>query len=268
MISASHNPWYDNGIKFFAPGGSKLGDRVQDEIQARFDARWGTEIEAIPTVVDAHDIAAESHVDSVVASLEGRSLAGLVVVADAANGAAYDVAHRALIRLGADVTMLHAAPDGTNINDGCGSTHPESLQAAVVERGADLGVAFDGDADRLLAVDADGRLIDGDQIIAMCALDAKARGGLAGDAVVVTVMTNLGFRRAMDDAGIHIVDTKVGDRHVLEALDAGGYSLGGEQSGHVIFRELASTGDGLLTAVQLLDIVAPRAPTRRWPMRR
>ena len=145
-----------------------------------------------------------------------------------------------------------------NINDGCGSTHPESLQAAVVERGADLGVAFDGGADRLLAVDADGRLIDGDQIIAMCALDAKARGGLAGDAVVVTVMTNLGFRRAMDDAGIHIVDTKVGDRHVLEALDAGGYSLGGEQSGHVIFRELASTGDGLLTAVQLLDIVARR----------
>lgn len=258
MISASHNPWYDNGIKFFAPGGSKLGDRVQDEIQARFDALRGTEIEAIPTVVDAHDTATESHVESIVASLEGRSLAGLVVVADAANGAAYDVAHRALTRLGADVTMLHAAPDGTNINDGCGSTHPESLQAAVVERGADLGVAFDGDADRLLAVDADGRLIDGDQIIAMCALDAKARGRLAGDAVVVTVMTNLGFRRAMDDAGIHIVDTKVGDRHVLEALDAGGYSLGGEQSGHVIFRELASTGDGLLTAVQLLDIVARR----------
>jgi phosphoglucosamine mutase len=258
MISASHNPWYDNGIKFFAPGGSKLGDRVQDEIQARFDALRGSEIEAVPTVVDAHDTAAESHVESVVASLEGRSLAGLVVVADAANGAAHDVAHRALTRLGADVTMLHAAPDGTNINDGCGSTHPASLQAAVVERGADLGVAFDGDADRLLAVDADGRLIDGDQIIAMCALDAKARGRLAGDAVVVTVMTNLGFRRAMDDAGIHIVDTKVGDRHVLEALDAGGYSLGGEQSGHVIFRELASTGDGLLTAVQLLDIVARR----------
>ncbi|NDH88555.1 MAG: phosphoglucosamine mutase, partial [Actinobacteria bacterium] len=207
MISASHNPWYDNGIKFFAPGGSKLGDRVQDEIQARFDALLGAEIEASPTIVDAHDTAAESHVERVVASLEGRSLTGLVVVADAANGAAYDVAHRALTRLGADVTMLHAAPNGTNINDGCGSTHPASLQAAVVERGADLGVAFDGDADRLLAVDADGRLIDGDQIIALCALDAKARGRLAGDAVVVTVMTNLGFRRAMHDAGIHIVDT-------------------------------------------------------------
>lgn len=255
MISASHNPWYDNGIKFFAPGGSKLSDRVQDDIQARFEALLSADVDAAPTVVDGHEEGAEAHVDAVVASLDGRDLSGLKVVADAANGAASDVAGRALARLGADVVMIHASPNGTNINDACGSTHPESLQAAVVEHGADLGVAFDGDADRLLAVDGGGSLVDGDQIIAMCALDAKARGRLAGDAVVVTVMTNLGFRRSMDTAGIHIVDTKVGDRYVLEALDAGGYSIGGEQSGHVIFRELASTGDGLLTAVQLLDVV-------------
>ena len=255
MISASHNPWHDNGIKFFAPGGSKLSDRVQDEIQTRFEALLSVEVDAAPTVVDGHEEAAEAHVEAVVASLDGRDLSGLKVVADAANGAASEVAGRALARLGADVVMIHASPDGTNINDACGSTHPESLQAAVVEHGADLGVAFDGDADRLLAVDGRGTLVDGDQIIAMCALDAKARGRLAGDAVVVTVMTNLGFRRSMDAAGIHIVDTKVGDRYVLEALDAGGYSIGGEQSGHVIFRELASTGDGLLTAVQLLDVV-------------
>ena len=174
MISASHNPWYDNGIKFFALGGSSsvIGCRTRSRPVSTRHA--GTEIEAIPTVVDAHDIAAESHVDSVVD--EGRSLVGLVVVADAANGAAYDVAHRALIRLGADVTMLHAAPDGTNINDGAGRPIQNRCRP-LSSSAADLGVAFDA-VDRL-AVDADGRLIDGDQIIAMCALDAKARGCLA-----------------------------------------------------------------------------------------
>ena len=258
MISASHNPWHDNGIKFFAPGGSKLGDAIQDRIQARFEEilAAGAPADASPAVADDHAAAADAHVAAVVASLEGRRLDGLRVVVDAANGAAFEVAPDALGRLGADVILIHAAPNGTNINDGCGSTHLESLQAAVVEHGADLGVAFDGDADRLLAVDGAGLFVDGDQIIAMCALDAKARGTLADDAVVVTVMTNLGFRRSMDAAGIEIVDTKVGDRYVLEALDARQLSLGGEQSGHVIFRELASTGDGLLTAAQLLDVVA------------
>ncbi|GJM39144.1 MAG: phosphoglucosamine mutase [Acidimicrobiales bacterium] len=256
MVSASHNPWHDNGIKFFAPGGSKLGDAVQDRIQARFDellAAADTPTEGTPT--DRHADAVERHVAAVVASLDGRSLVGLRVVADAANGAASTVAGAVFERLGADVTVIHADPDGRNINDECGSTHPASLQAAVLDHGADLGVAFDGDADRLVAVDAAGEIVDGDQIIAVCALDRHERGVLTGDAVVVTVMTNLGFRRSMEAAGIHIIDTKVGDRYVLEALDAGGYSLGGEQSGHVIFRELASTGDGVLSAVQLLDVV-------------
>lgn len=257
MVSASHNPWHDNGIKFFAPGGAKLGDRVQDRVQARFDellAAGDTPVDG--TGQERHTEAVERHVAAVVASLDGRSLDGLRVVADCANGAASTVAGAVFDRLGADVTVIHAEPDGRNINDECGSTHPASLQAAVREAGADSGVAFDGDADRLVAVDGDGDIVDGDQIIAICALDQHERGVLAGDAVVVTVMTNLGFRRAMDASGIHIIDTRVGDRYVLEALDAGGYSLGGEQSGHVIFRELASTGDGVLSAVQLLDVVA------------
>lgn len=151
--------------------------------------------------------------------------------------------------------MLHAEPDGTNINTACGSTHPEDLQAAVVASGADAGLAFDGDADRVLAVDHTGRLVDGDHLIAICAVDRKGRGALVDDTVVVTVMTNLGFRLAMEDHGITVVETAVGDRYVLEALEAGGWSLGGEQSGHVIFPELATTGDGLLTGVQVLAAV-------------
>jgi len=257
MISASHNPWHDNGVKFFAPGGVKLGDAVQDRIQGRFEALYARgSVAGTGSVTDAHERAAAAHVDAVIASLDGRRLDGLRVVVDAANGAASEIAPWALAALGADLTVIHAQPDGTNINDGCGSTHPASLQAAVLEHSADLGIAFDGDADRLLAVTGDGVLVDGDQIIAICALDAKQRGVLTGDAVVVTVMTNLGFRRSMAAAGIEVVDTQVGDRYVLEALDRQGLSLGGEQSGHVIFRELASTGDGLLTAVQLLGVVA------------
>jgi len=255
-VSASHNPWHDNGIKFFAPGGVKLSDDIQDRIQVRFDELLiAAETPTVAAGEDRHRDAVERHVAAVVASLDGRSLAGLRVVVDVANGAAFTVAAEVFDRLGADVDVIHAHPDGHNINDACGSTHPADLQAAVRDRGADLGVAFDGDADRLVAVDASGALIDGDQIIAICALDRHARGVLTGDAVVVTVMTNLGFRRSMDAAGIHVIDTKVGDRYVLEALDAGGYSLGGEQSGHVIFRDLASTGDGVLSAVQLLDVV-------------
>ncbi|MBX3287061.1 MAG: phosphoglucosamine mutase, partial [Actinobacteria bacterium] len=172
-----------------------------------------------------------------------------------ANGAVSGLAADVLGAPGAEVTAVHDAPDGTNINDGCGSTHPEDLQAAVVAAGADVGLAFDGDADRVLAVDGDGALVDGDQIIALCAIDLHERGRLAHDTVVVTVMSNLGFRTAMAARGIAVVDTAVGDRYVLEALDAGGFSLGGEQSGHVIFRELASTGDGLLTGLVLLDVV-------------
>jgi phosphoglucosamine mutase len=256
MISASHNPWHDNGVKFFTAAGAKLDDDVQQRIQVRFDdLRTSGGAPTAATGRDAGTEAAERHVAFLVASLDGRTLAGLRVVADTANGAAFAVAAQTFERLGAEVRILHAEPDGRNINDSCGSNHPASLQAAVVEYGADLGVGFDGDADRLVAVDATGEIVDGDQIIAVCALDRHEQGRLTGDAVVVTVMTNLGFRRSMAAAGIEVVDTPVGDRHVLEALDRRGLSLGGEQSGHVIFRDLASTGDGVLSAVQLLDVV-------------
>ena len=177
------------------------------------------------------------------------------MVLDCANGAASEVAPEVFRSLGAEVHVLHDLPDGQNINHGCGSTHPAELQAAVVDRGADVGLAFDGDADRVLAVDASGNLVDGDQLIALCALDRQAAGRLPEDTVVVTVMANLGFRQAMRDAGIVLVETDVGDRFVLEALEKGGWSLGGEQSGHLIFRDLATTGDGILTGLQVLDVM-------------
>lgn len=256
VISASHNPWADNGVKFFAPGGRKLSDDLQARVQARFDALLPGETPVAPAdVTDRHVEAVAMHVDSVVASIAPGRLDGLRVVVDAANGAASTVAGAALDRLGAEAIVRNADPDGRNINDHCGSTHPAELQEAVVAEGADLGVAFDGDADRLVAVDHKGGLVDGDFIIAICALDRHRRGVLTDDAVVVTVMANLGFRRAMTAAGIEIVETAVGDRYVLEALDDRGLSLGGEQSGHVIFHDLAPTGDGLLSAVQLLDVV-------------
>jgi phosphoglucosamine mutase len=191
----------------------------------------------------------------VVDSIGGRRLDGLSVVADCAHGSASAWAGPVLKRLGARVTIINDEPDGTNINDRCGSTHPDGLADAVKAQEADLGLAFDGDADRVLAVDDQGTLLDGDFIMAICARDRHERGALVDDAVVVTVMANLGFRQAMDAAGINVIETAVGDRYVLEALAAGGYSLGGEQSGHVIFPEIASTGDGLLTAVQMLDVV-------------
>jgi phosphoglucosamine mutase len=197
----------------------------------------------------------ERYARGLIDALEGRQLDGLKVVIDCANGAASVLAPLVLERLGAEVVVLADDPDGTNINDSCGSTHPQALQAAVPMEGAHLGLAFDGDADRVLAVAADGSLVDGDQLIALLALDFKARGRLVDDTVVVTVMTNLGFRHAMADAGITVEETKVGDRYVLEALEQGGWSLGGEQSGHIIFPELATTGDGLLTGLQVLDVV-------------
>jgi phosphoglucosamine mutase len=192
---------------------------------------------------------------AVAGSLAGRDLAGLRVVVDCAHGAASVVAPGVLAALGVEVEVIHADPDGTNINAGCGSTHPQDLARAVTQRGADVGVAFDGDADRVLLVDAHGELVDGDHIIAICAIDRHERGVLTGDSVVVTVMTNLGFRLAMDKRGIDVVETQVGDRYVLEELESRRLDLGGEQSGHVIFRDLATTGDGLLTALQVLDVV-------------
>jgi len=252
VVSASHNPFGDNGIKLFAAGGRKLPDDVEAEIESALE---GLET---PTSsagrIGTHD-ESEPYADHVLSLLGGRDLSGMKVVLDAANGAGCRIAPEVLRRSGAEVFVIADAPDGCNINDGCGATHPELVGAAVVEHGADLGVALDGDADRLIAVDHTGTVVDGDHIIAICAAGLRDQGLLANDTVVVTVMTNLGFRLAMEAAGVHVVETGVGDRYVLEALGAGGHSLGGEQSGHVIFADHATTGDGLLTAISLIDIV-------------
>jgi phosphoglucosamine mutase len=252
VVSASHNPYADNGVKLFAPGGRKLADDLEERIEAEWHRPGGTGRD-VGTIGSDGGAAAAAYVERVVAALDGRTLAGMRVVLDCANGAASAVAGDVFRRAGADVTVLHDQPDGRNINDGCGSTHPQSLQADV--RDGAIGLAFDGDADRVLAVDEDGALVDGDQILALTALDLRARGRLHHDAVVVTVMSNLGFRLAMEAAGIRVVETKVGDRYVLEALAEGGYALGGEQSGHVIHADLATTGDGVLTGLLLADLV-------------
>ncbi len=253
MISASHNAFEDNGIKFFAPGGRKLSDEVEERLEAELDHILHEEPTAATVVGGEEDPSVgAAWVDAVVASVPDQALAGLRLVVDCANGAASAWAPAALERLGASVEVIHASPDGRNINAGCGSTHPAELQGRVVGSGADAGLAFDGDADRVLGVDHTGSLVDGDHLIAICALDRHRRGVLVGDTVVVTVMANLGFRLAMEANGIRVEETAVGDRYVLEALARGGWSLGGEQSGHVIFPDLATTGDGLLTGVQVL----------------
>lgn len=258
VVSASHNAYHDNGIKLFALGGLKLTDDVEQRIEAELDsiARGVGPFAAAPISDDVDsEVDHRPYVDHVLGYLEGRSLDGLRVVLDAANGAASVVGPEVLRAAGADVIVIADSPDGRNINDGCGATVPSNVAAAVLEHGADVGVALDGDADRLIAVDHTGSVVDGDHIIAVVAGDLLAKGELRHDTVVVTVMTNLGFRLAMRNAGIHVVETGVGDRYVLEALAAGGYSLGGEQSGHVIFADHATTGDGVLTALALLDAV-------------
>lgn len=253
VISASHNPAEDNGIKFFGPDGMKLPDAVEDEIEAVL-SHDGHEAE--PGHLHEAPDAEERYLSFL---LDGaRRLGGLRIVVDCANGAAFRVAPEAYRRAGAEVEALFADPDGRNINAGCGSTHPEALQAAVAERGADAGLAHDGDADRLIAVDADGEIVDGDQVLAICALDARARGALPREAVVTTVMANLGFRRAMRREGIRVVETPVGDRYVLEAMLAEGIAMGGEQSGHLIFHDRHTTGDGILTGLRVLGILAER----------
>jgi phosphoglucosamine mutase len=257
VVSASHNSYGDNGIKLFAVGGTKLSDDIEQRIEDELTSLGpvGPRVGAI-----AFDLDHTAYVEHVLTMLEGRSLAGLHVVLDTANGAAFELAPAVLRAAGATVTTLADHPDGRNINDRCGATSPGTVAAEVVRTGADVGIALDGDADRLIAVDGAGAIVDGDHIIAICAADLRARGRLRDDTVVVTVMTNLGFRLAMRAAGIEVVETAVGDRYVLEALAAGGYSLGGEQSGHVIFADHATTGDGLLTALALLDIVARTSP--------
>ena len=263
VLSASHNPAKDNGIKFFARGGRKLPDAVEDEIEALLGQPNPPSGHGFGRVVDAQS-EQEKYLDHLVASLGSGPvpaqppLAGLRVVVDCAHGAAYAIAPEALRRAGAEVIAIGVEPDGDNINSGCGSTHLDTIASVVRSEGADAGIAHDGDADRCLAVDASGQVIDGDQILAVLATELKQESQLAGDTVVVTVMSNLGFRLAMDDAGISVVETPVGDRYVLEAILAGQRNLGGEQSGHIILADYATTGDGVLTALHLLGVLARR----------
>jgi phosphoglucosamine mutase len=252
VISASHNPYRDNGIKLFARGGIKLPDEVEARIERQVDDL------PPPTREPAQLLDAEETPDylaHLVGALAGRDLSGLRIVVDCANGAASAIAPRLFTAAGADIVAIHSTPNGRNINDRCGATHLDSLAAAVVVEKGDLGLALDGDADRLLAVDHLGRTVDGDHIMAIGATDLHRDGGLRDSTIVTTVMSNLGFRLAMERAGIRVIETPVGDRYVLEALDEGGYTMGGEQSGHVIFRDLATTGDGLLTGILLADVV-------------
>ncbi|RAY15121.1 phosphoglucosamine mutase [Actinomadura craniellae] len=257
MLSASHNAAPDNGIKFFDRSGYKLADEIEDSIEAHLGEAWEPPTGAgVGRVRDAFG-AVEQYAAHLVSTLPG-SLDGVRVVVDCAHGAASAVAPEALRRAGADVVAIGVAPDGLNINAGCGSTHLAALQAAVVEHGAHAGIAYDGDADRCLAVTAAGETVDGDQIMAILALELREAGRLADDTVVATVMSNLGFKIAMREAGIAVIETAVGDRYVLEAMKEGGFGFGGEQSGHVIMLDHATTGDGVLTGLHLLAAVARR----------
>ena len=255
MISASHNPAPDNGIKFFAVGGTKLPDIVEDRIEAALSngklAPTGVEVGRIRRFADAED----RYVLHLLSTLPNR-LDGIHVVLDCANGAAAGVSPQVFTDAGARVTVIGADPDGLNINDGVGSTHLDNLARAVLEHGADVGIAHDGDADRCLAVDHRGQPVDGDQIMAILAVSMKERGLLANNTLVATVMSNLGLRMAMAENGIDLLTTAVGDRYVLEALGEYGHNLGGEQSGHVIMSNYATTGDGILTGLHLLAEMA------------
>jgi phosphoglucosamine mutase len=255
MVSASHNPAPDNGIKIFARGGVKLPDVVEARIENAMSGPkllpTGAQVGRIRRFADAED----RYVVHLLGSLPHR-LDGIHVVLDCAHGAASGVSPETFRDAGARVTVIGADPDGLNINDGVGSTHLDKLAAAVVAHGADVGIAHDGDADRCLAVDAAGKVVDGDQIMAILAVSMQERGHLKDDTLVATVMSNLGLHRAMSDHGIRVEQTAVGDRYVLERMDQGGFSLGGEQSGHVIMSEYATTGDGLLTGLHLLAEMA------------
>ena len=255
MLSASHNAMPDNGIKFLARGGVKLDDAIEVAIEERLEEPWDRPTGGDVGRVRVHATAVDeysAHLDSTLTN----QLTGIKVVLDCAHGAASVSGPKALAGAGAEVIAICAEPDGLNINDGCGSTHLDVLQKAVLEHGADVGFALDGDADRCLAVDASGAVVDGDQILAILALAMRERGTLHEDTVVATVMSNLGFVQAMTAAGIVVRRTAVGDRYVLEEMKAGGFTLGGEQSGHVIMSEHATTGDGILTALHVLDRMA------------
>ncbi len=259
VISASHNPYQDNGIKFFSRDGFKLPDAIETEIE---DLTFTGSIDDIRPTAEAVgkafrvDDVAGRYVEFLKGTLpRGFSIEGMKVIVDCAHGAAYQVGPAVLQELGAEVVALGVEPNGTNINEGVGSLHPEVASAAVLEHGADVAICLDGDADRCLLIDGDGSLIGGDHVLAICAPVLKERGGLADDTVVATVMSNLGLDLALRPAGVRVERTQVGDRHVVERMRAGGYSLGGEQSGHTVFLDLNTTGDGLITALQVLRIM-------------
>jgi phosphoglucosamine mutase len=255
MLSASHNPMPDNGIKFFAKGGHKLPDEVEDAIERRLGEEWARPVGAGVGRVRRFPDATDKYVERLLSSIPHR-LDGLRIVVDCAHGAASTASPTALRAAGANVVVIGAEPDGLNINDGYGSTHLEKLRDAVISNEADAGLAHDGDADRCLAIDHLGRDVDGDQIMAILALAFRDRGALREDTLVTTVMSNLGLKLAMDREGVRTVQTAVGDRYVLEEMRRSGYSLGGEQSGHVVMLEYATTGDGVLTGLHLMARVA------------
>jgi phosphoglucosamine mutase len=257
VVSASHNPYYDNGLKVLGVGGTKLDHATEEAVEDALNAEAPAPLDSFeePTIDQSaeHDYAA--HLRSLVPS----DLSSLHIVIDCANGAASHVAYELFVTTGAELTMLHNSPSGRNINEMCGSTHPEDLVARVLELGADLGLAFDGDADRLISVDATGTVRDGDDLMTLFALDFASRDELGGG-LVVTSMSNLGLRRALSESGVVIIETDVGDRNVLIALEDRSWPFGGEQSGHLIFRNLAPTGDGLLTGLLLSDLVVRLGP--------
>ena len=263
VISASHNPYRDNGIKFFGGDGFKLSDEVEPEIEAALDepAPATTRVGRVRTLHGA----LEDYLRALHERFDGLDLRGRRIALDCANGATYRAAPEIFRRLGADVTVLADAPDGRNINDGCGSTHLDGLIALMREGGHDAGFAFDGDGDRVLAVDRNGAVVDGDELIALAALHLRGRDRLPGDGVAVTVMTNYGFHTAMREAGVEVATTPVGDRYVLEALRERGWTLGGEQSGHIIDMGFVPSGDGIAAALLTLEALGggrPRRPPR------
>jgi phosphoglucosamine mutase len=262
IVSASHNRWSDNGVKVIGADGAKLADGTEAAIEAELEVEIGSTwdrrafvYEASAPSFSADAAGADAYVEHLLATLGGARLDDLDVVLDCANGAGFEVGPRVLRAAGARVHVLHAAPDGRNINDGCGSTYPQLLQRTVVERGAALGLALDGDGDRVIAVDERGELVDGDEIMTMTAIDMHERGALRNGALAVTVMSNLGLRRAVRARGIDLVETPVGDRHVVAAMQARGLVLGGEQSGHIVYSEYATTGDGLVTGLRIAELV-------------
>lgn len=257
VISASHNPYADNGIKFFGPDGYKLDDALEAEIEAlvpdihKFERPSGAGVGRMRRDPHLRDIYAE-HLEE---TMDGLRLGGVNVVLDGANGANYQIAPRVISDLGAQVITMHCAPDGVNINDDCGSLHPDEMMRRVVEEGADIGLAFDGDADRVILSDERGRKIDGDRVMLLVGRHLASLGQLKGDTVVGTIMSNMGLEVALRDSNIRLLRTAVGDRYVSEAMRRDGYALGGEKSGHIIFGQLTTTGDGLLTALQVLKVM-------------